>query len=67
MELYDDRRITTLDALKRLEEIINEINQAKKEQAKKDFNVNTFTIYWLLKRSSVDRADTLGLNLRYIF
>ena len=67
IELYDDRRITTLGALKRLEEIINEINQAKKEQAEKDFDVNTFTIYWLLKKSEMDKPDVLAVKINEAF
>jgi len=67
IELYDDRRITTLDALRKLEEIINEINQAKKEQAEKDFDVNTFTIYWLFKRSGIEKADVLAEKINEVF
>jgi type I restriction enzyme R subunit len=67
IELYDDRRITTLDALRKLEEIINEINQAKKEQAEKNFDVNTFTIYWLFKRSGVEKADVVAEKINEVF
>ncbi|PJA61202.1 MAG: hypothetical protein CO162_07515 [bacterium (Candidatus Ratteibacteria) CG_4_9_14_3_um_filter_41_21] len=67
IELYDDRRITTLEALKRLEEIINEINQARKEQAERNFDVNTFTIFWLFKKSGIPRPDTLAVKINGIF
>lgn len=67
VELYDDRRITTLDALKRLEGIINEINQAKKEQIEKDFDVNTFTIYWVLKKGAVEKPDVLASKINEAF
>lgn len=67
VELYDDRRITTLDALKRLEEIINEINQAKKEQTKNVFDVNTFTIYWLFRKSGIDKPDVIAPKINEVF
>jgi len=67
IELYDDRRIMTLEALKRLEEIIREINQAHKEQTEKNFDVNTFTIFWLFKKSGISKPDTLAVKINGIF
>ncbi len=67
IELYDDRRITTLEALKRLKEIIREINQAHREQTEKNFDVNTFTIFWLFKKSGISKPDTLAVKINGIF
>jgi type I restriction enzyme R subunit len=67
IELYDDRRITTLEALKRLEEIIREINQARREQTEKNFDVNTFTIFWLFKRNGIPEPDTLAVKINGMF
>ena len=67
IELYDDRRITTLEALKRLEEITKEINQARKEQIERNFDVNTFTIFWLFKRNGIPKPDTLAVKINGIF
>ena len=67
IELYDDRRVTTIDALRKLEEIIKEINQARREQAEKNFDVNTFTIYWLFKRDKISKPDTLAAKINEIF
>ncbi|MBU2504206.1 MAG: HsdR family type I site-specific deoxyribonuclease [Candidatus Omnitrophica bacterium] len=67
IELYDDRRVTTIDALRKLEEIIKEINQARREQAEKNFDVNTFTIYWLFKRDTISKPDTLAAKINDIF
>ena len=67
IELYDDRRVTTLEALERLEEIIREINQARREQAEKNFDVNTFTIFWLFKKSGIPKPDTLAVKINGIF
>lgn len=65
--LCDDRRITTLEALRRLEEIIKEINQAKKEQAEKNFDANTFTIYWLFKKTGIKKPDILAVKISEVF
>ena len=67
IELYDDRRVTTIDALRKLEEIIKEINQARREQAEKNFDVNTFTIYWLFKKDKVSKPDILAVKVNEIF
>ena len=67
IELYDDRRIMTLEALKRLEEIIREINQARREQVEKNLNINAFTIYWLLKKSGISEPDTSAVKINDIF
>jgi len=67
IELYDDRRIMTLEALKRLEEIIREINQAHKEQVEKNLDINAFTIYWLLKKSGISKSDTSAVKINDIF
>lgn len=67
IELYDDRRVTTLGTLKRLEEIIREINQARREQAEKKFDANTFTIFWLFKRNGIPEPDTLAVKINGIF
>jgi type I restriction enzyme R subunit len=67
IEQYDDRLVTTLGALERLEEIIREINQARKEQAEKNFDVNTFTIFWLFKRNEILEPDTLAVKINGIF
>ncbi len=67
VEQCDDRRITTLDALSKLEDIIKEINQAKKEQAERKFDANTFTIYWLLKKSGISKPDILAAKINSVF
>lgn len=48
-ELHEDRQIDTIEALKKLEAIVKEINQAKKEQAEKNLDTKTFSIYWILR------------------
>jgi len=67
VELYDDRQITTQGALRRLEKIIDEINQAKKEQAEKNFDAREFTVYWILKKEEIENADDLAIHIEDTF
>jgi len=63
VELYDNRQISTQEALTRLEKIIEEINQAKKEQAEKNFDAQRFTVYWILKKEEIENADELTVQI----
>lgn len=63
VESYDDRQISTQEALTRLAKIIEEIYQAKKEQAEKNFNAQKFTMHWILKKEEIENADTLAVQI----
>ncbi|MBT9170950.1 MAG: Type I restriction enzyme EcoR124II R protein [Actinobacteria bacterium] len=67
VELYDDRQISTQEALTRLEKVIEEINQAKKEQAEKNFDAQKFTVYWILKKEGIENADELAVQIDSAF
>jgi len=67
VELYDNRQISTQEALSRLEKIIEEINQAKKEQAEKNFDSRKFTVYWTLKKEGIEGSDTLAVQVDEAF
>lgn len=57
MQLYKERQKTTKETLEELKQIIEEINQAKKEQAEKDMDGESFFIYWLLQKEHIDNAE----------
>ncbi|MBU1150933.1 MAG: type I restriction endonuclease subunit R, partial [Proteobacteria bacterium] len=59
-EAFDDRQVTALEALRKVETLINEILEARREQEKTGFDINTFTIYWLLKKENVKWFDSLA-------
>jgi len=50
---YDERQISTQEALKELERLSNEYLEAQKEMEKIGFDIPTFTIYWMLKHEGV--------------
>lgn len=61
--LYDQRQLDTIEALKKMEEIIREINLARKEQAEKQLDTRTFSIYWILKGRYVASAEGIAKKI----
>ena len=62
-ELYDRRQIDTIEALKKLEELVKQANQARKEQVEKGLDTRTFSIYWTLKPYFTFGADQLAVKV----
>jgi len=67
LESYDDRQISTQQALQELEKLLTEFIQAHKEHEKTGFDLNTFTIYWVLKQTGVSRSETVAPVLNEAF
>jgi type I restriction enzyme, R subunit len=59
-EAFDDRQITALDALKKIEALIKEVLEARRQQEETGFDINTFTIYWLFKQENVKWFENLA-------
>ena len=57
LESYDDRQIGTQEALKQLEKLLTEYVQASKEREQTGFDLNTFTIYWVLKQAGASEPE----------
>jgi type I restriction enzyme R subunit len=51
LEAYDDRQLSTQSALEQLARLMEEYLQAKREREKTGFDINTFTLFWLLKQA----------------
>jgi type I restriction enzyme R subunit len=56
IERYDDRQITTQEALAELEKVVRELAAARREQVKTGLDGGTFTIYLELQREGVADA-----------
>ncbi len=63
LEMYDDRQLTTQEALQRLQELMNEYLAARAEREQAGFNTQTFTIYWLLKQEQLPEPGQLAEQL----
>ena len=57
VEAFKQRQISTQEALKRLKELIRQINEAEKEQAEQGITGEPFAIMWLLKQQGVPSDD----------
>jgi len=66
-EAFDDRQISTKEALKKTEELIREIVEARKKQEETGFNSNTFTIFWLIKQDNILNPDKLAPSINSVF
>ncbi len=67
LNAYDDRQIGTQDALRELEKLLAEFVQARKEQERAGFDLNTFTLYWILKQAGAPEPDRLAPLLNEAF
>jgi len=55
-DAFDNRQITTQDALEKIEQLIDEMVKARKEQKETGFDRNTFAIYWTLKQEGIKES-----------
>jgi type I restriction enzyme R subunit len=67
LERYDDRQISTQEALTHLENLLSEYVQAKKEHEQSGFDLNTFTIYWILKQTGAPEPEKVAPVLNAMF
>jgi type I restriction enzyme R subunit len=65
--LYKQRQIDTEEALERIKALINEINEAKKEQAEKNLPADIFTVYWILKDEKIENAQEMATSMKEAF
>lgn len=66
-ESYDDRQITTQAALKNIEDLVEEINEARGKQKESRFDINTFTIFWTLKQENIKEAEIHAQAINSVF
>jgi len=56
-EAFKQRQFSTQEALKQLEELIKEINQAEREQAERGISGEAFATLWILKQGGISIAE----------
>ncbi|MDO9067480.1 MAG: HsdR family type I site-specific deoxyribonuclease [Deltaproteobacteria bacterium] len=66
-ELYDNRQISTQDALLQLESLVTEYNTLKSEWQKKGMSAHTFNIYWAIHRVGLEDAEGLAVKVNEEF
>jgi type I restriction enzyme R subunit len=60
---FDDRQVETEEALRRLEQLVEEFTEAERERQGTGFDLRTFTVYRVLQTGGVERARELAPRL----
>ena len=64
--LFQQRQKDTKETLEELKGIVEEINQAKKEQADKNMPKDIFTIYWVLRNENVKNPEEIAQEMNSV-
>jgi type I restriction enzyme R subunit len=67
LEVFEDRQLSTAQALKELEKTVQEFNASQRELKEKGFDVNTFSFYWILHRTGIEDAERLAPEIEGLF
>jgi type I restriction enzyme R subunit len=67
LDNLDNRRLSTQDALKTMERLVEEYNQATREMASKKMDIDTFSAYWILKRSGLKNPEPVAAQVSALF
>ena len=65
-QLFKERQKNSQETLEELKRLIQEINAAKKEQAERDMPVEIFSIFWVLKKESIDQPEDKANQMRAV-
>lgn len=65
-ELYKQRQKDTQETLEELKKLIEEINSARKEQEEKNMPAEVFSIFWLLKKEGIDKAEDRANEMKVV-
>ncbi len=66
-KLFRERQLNTQKTLEELKRLIEEINQARKEQAEKNMSPEIFTIHWLFKKEGIADPDANAKQMKEVF
>lgn len=64
---YQQRQISTQEALRRLEELVREFNEAERSREEKQLPREAFAVYWMLGRAGVAQSEAVGRRMAEAF
>lgn len=67
MDALEDRQTSTADAMMQIEALVREKSEAERERERTGLDINTFTIYWHLKKEGLNTAEEFGNEINNIF
>ncbi len=67
-EAFKERQLNTQEALKELEDLVRDINEAERDQAERKISGESFAIFWLLKREglAVEEAEAIARKMAQV-
>ena len=63
IDALSERQIHTKDALQSIEKLVEEYNQAKREMSGKQMDVQTFSVYWIIKQAGVRNPEAVAAQV----
>ncbi|HEC87949.1 MAG TPA: HsdR family type I site-specific deoxyribonuclease [Thermoplasmata archaeon] len=66
-ELFKERQKTTQETLEELKNLIQEINEARKEQIEKKLPSEIFSIYWIFKKEGISNPEERASKMKDFF
>jgi type I restriction enzyme R subunit len=67
LDAFEDRQITTQDALGELEKLLADLLEARRQQNESGLARNAFAIFWILKQEGVREARSLAVEIDGLF
>ena len=67
MDALEDRQTSTADAMTQIEALVKEKSEAERERERTGLDINTFTIYWHLKKEGLNTPEEFGKEIDNIF
>lgn len=67
LQAFEDRQVSTQEALAQIEALMREKLQAEEERKKTGLDTNTFTIFWLLRQQKFEQPEQLSKEINDTF
>lgn len=67
MDALEDRQTSTEDAMNQIEVLVKEKAEAERERERTGLDINTFTIYWHLRKEGLKQPEELGKEINSVF
>ncbi len=67
LDAYDERQLSTENALKKIEILIREIVEARKHQSEMQVDGTTFAVYWTLKQENIPEPESTAQGIKGLF
>ncbi len=66
VQAYKDRQKSTQETLEELKKIVEEINEARAEQEKMNMTVDTFAIFWIMKKERIENPEGKAREMKTV-